>query len=276
MTTSQLQLSQTAGALSSSTAASVSAGIASSTSSPPAISVQLDAGNFMLWKGLILPNIAGAGLHGYIDGTEVAPAKTISQGEGDAKVEISNPAYSRWWISDQRVVSLLLGSMEPDVAAQLVGLGSARAVWTAVHTMYGAQYRANIRHIRRQLQTLTKEDMSAAQYMHKMKSLADAMASAGAPVADDELIDYILTGLGSAFNPIAASLTIGNNEMTYNAFYSAVLSYEALQAQQSRSAEWMSSANAASRPGFSTGNSRPRDYAPSPYDGGRPAGAAPY
>ena len=37
--------------------------------------------------------------------------------------------------------------------------------------------------------------------MHKMKGLADIMATAGAPITDDELIDHILTGIGSAFNP---------------------------------------------------------------------------
>ena len=40
--------------------------------------------------------------------------------------------------------------------------------------------------------------MSAAEYMHKMKALADTMAVAGSPIRDGELIDHILTGLGSA------------------------------------------------------------------------------
>ena len=41
-----------------------------------------------------------------------------------------------------------------------------------------AQSRANVRHIRRQLQSTRKEDLTAAAYMHKMKALADAMAAA--------------------------------------------------------------------------------------------------
>ena len=261
--TSSLQISTSVGAISSASASIVV--------TPP--SVRLDAGNFMLWKGLILPNIAGAGLSGYLDGTEV-PVKTIKKGEGDAAVEEPNPAYATWWVVDQKVLGYLLGSMEPDVAGQLIGCKSAAAAWTAVHTMFGAQSRANVRHIRRQLQSLRKESMSAAQYMHKMKSFADCMAEAGSPISDDELVDYIITGLGTEFNPIAASLTVGNNSVTYSDFYSHILSFEALQAQQLQSAEWTSSANAASRPGpFNTsGRPRPPEYPPAQYGGGRPAG----
>jgi hypothetical protein len=72
--------------------------------------------------------------------------------------------------------------MEPDIACQLIGCKNAAAVWVAVHTMFGAQSRACVRHIRRQLQTLRKDDLSASQYMHKMKSLTNIMAAAGSPL----------------------------------------------------------------------------------------------
>ena len=133
---------------------------------PPA--VRLDATNFTLWKGLTLPNLSGAGLHGHLDGTTVAPDKTLKHGTGDDAVDITNPAYTLWWTTDQRVLGLLLGSMEPDIACQLIGCTTAAAMWSAVHTMYGAQSRANIRHLRRQLQTTRKEDLTAGQYMHKI------------------------------------------------------------------------------------------------------------
>ena len=144
--------------------------------------------------------------------------------------------------------------------------------------MFGAHSRANVRHIHRQLQSLRKEELTAAQYMHKMKSLADCMAAAGASISDDELVDYIITRLGPAFNAIAASLTVGNRSVSYSDFYSHILSFEALQAQQLQSAEWTSSANAASRPGSfnNTGQPRYSEYAAAPYGGGRPAGNGSY
>jgi hypothetical protein len=105
----------------------------------------------MLWKGLTLPNLSGADLHGHLDESVVTPEKTITKGEGDKAVDVPNPAYHRWWIQDQKVLGLLLGSMEPEIACQLIGCQTAAAVWTSVHTLFGAQSRANVRHIRRQL-----------------------------------------------------------------------------------------------------------------------------
>jgi hypothetical protein len=90
--------------------------------------------------------------------------------------------------------------------------------------------------------------MTAVVYMQKMKSLSDVMAAAGAPVSNDELVDYIITGLGRDYNSIAASLTVGNKSVPYAEFYSHILSFEALQAQQAQAEEWSSSANTASRP----------------------------
>jgi hypothetical protein len=208
-----------------------------------ASAVRLDATNFTLWKGLTLPNLSGAGLHGHLDGTNAAPAKTLKQGAGDDAVDVPNPAYHQWWTVDQRVLGLLLGSMEPDIACQLISCTTVAAVWTAVHTMYGAQSRANIRHLRRQLQMMRKEELTAGQYMHKMKAIADMMATAGAPVSNDELVDYIITGLGKSFNAIAGNLTMGNRSVPYSEFYSGILSFESMQAQQTQDEEWTSQAN---------------------------------
>jgi hypothetical protein len=86
--------------------------------------------------------------------------------------------------------------------------------------------------------------------MQKMKSLADVMAAAGVPISDDELVDYVLTGLGKEFNPIAGAMTIGDTSVPFSDFYSRVLNFEAMQAAQGPTTEdWQSSANAAQRSG---------------------------
>jgi hypothetical protein len=88
MTSSKLQLST----MGSSSSASAPAAIVTS------IPVRLDRGNFMLWKGLTLPNLSGADLHGHLDESVVTPEKTITEGEGDKAMDIPNPEYHRWWI----------------------------------------------------------------------------------------------------------------------------------------------------------------------------------
>ncbi|KAK1610107.1 hypothetical protein QYE76_033780 [Lolium multiflorum] len=242
----------------------------------PTPQVILDRSNFMLWRSLTVPNFAGAGLHGHLDGTAAPPEKTITQGTGDAATSVTNPEYATWWTRDQRVLGLLLGSIGPDIAQQMIGKSTAASVWAAIHTMFGAQTRANVRHIRRQFQALRRTD-SAGVYMDQVKVLADQMAAAGAKLSDEEIIDQMLTGLGPEFNPVAASMLRDTEEVSLTSFYSHVLSYEGLRAQQSQAPEeWVTSANAASRFGSYNNPSQPRSYYPPSNQGtgGRPP--APY
>jgi hypothetical protein len=116
-------------------------------------------------------------------------------------------------------------------------------VWASMHRVYNAQSRANVRHVRRQLQSLRKEGMPAAQYMQQMKALGDVMAVAGSPLSNDEVINYIITRLGKEFNAITVTLTLGNKSVPYDEFYSHILSFEALQEQQDQSADWSSLVN---------------------------------
>ncbi|KAK1692562.1 hypothetical protein QYE76_009259 [Lolium multiflorum] len=235
----------------------------------PAIAIRLNGSNFMLWKALAVPNLAGARLHGFLDGSAPAPPRTIREGTGDAARDVPNPAYAQWWTLDQRVLGHLLGSMHEEVSAQLIGCTTAEAAWT-VHAMFSAENRAGIRALRREIQGLKKGDKSASEYMQKVKALADAMAAAGSPLRDDEIIDYMLTGLGTAFNPIAASMDFATTPVTLAMFYKTVLNYEGLQKQQQADPEeWTSSANAASRPYFNNSGRAGDSSRPS---GGRPAG----
>ncbi|XP_051190228.1 uncharacterized protein [Lolium perenne] len=117
---------------------------------------------------------------------------------------------------------------------------------------------------------MKKGDKSASEYMQKVKALADAMAAAGSPLCDDEIIDYMLTGLGTAFNPIAASMDFAATHVTLAMFYKIVLNYEGLQKQQQADPEdWTSSANVASRPYFNNSGRAGDSSRPS---GGHPAG----
>jgi hypothetical protein len=127
--------------------------------------------------------------------------------------------------------------MSEEIASQLLGCKTAAAVWSSIHAMFSAQSRAGVRHIRCQIQALKKGDMTASEYMHKVRALADSMASAGSPLHDDEIIDYMLTGLGSTFNPIAASLNMATRPVTAIEFYSMVLNYEGLQLSQQGDSE---------------------------------------
>jgi hypothetical protein len=54
------------------------------------------------------------------------------------------------------------------------------------------------------LSTTQKGSSTVAEYITKMKTLADEMASAGKKLDDEELTSYILAGLDSKYNSIVS------------------------------------------------------------------------
>ena len=127
----------------------------------------------------VVPNIAGQGWYGFLDGSAVMPPATVTEGNGADAVTKPNPDYANWFYTDQRVLSILVGSMTEEILGHLVGRTTASSVWSCLLSMFSAQNRAGVRQMRRQLTTLKKNDLTAAAYFHKMKGFADAMAMVG-------------------------------------------------------------------------------------------------
>jgi hypothetical protein len=83
------------------------------------ITVRLTRTNFLLWKAQVVPNLTGANLFGYLDGTITAPPEKIIEGTGDAAHQVPNPAYATWRQIDQGVLGALLSSMTEEVLGQM-------------------------------------------------------------------------------------------------------------------------------------------------------------
>ena len=92
----------------------------------------------MLWRGLILPNLYSTHLHDFLHNFMPSLAKTIIEGIGAAAKDVPNPEYAHWWALDEKVIRALLSSMDEDISTQLIGCKTTAAVWTVVHTMFGA------------------------------------------------------------------------------------------------------------------------------------------
>jgi hypothetical protein len=97
---------------------------------------------------------------------------------------------------------------------------------------------------------MKRDDMGASDYFNLMKGFADAMETIGSPLPDDELIDYILAGLGKEFLVLQVSLNVFSNTnpnavILLTDFYSTLMSHEAMQ--DIVEIDFFSSANAAHR-----------------------------
>lgn len=84
-----------------------------------------------------------------------------------------------------------------------------------------------------------------AEYVAKMRSLADEIASAGKIIDDEELVSYILAGLDYDYNSIISALVARTEPISVGEMFSQLLSFE--QRMDLLQPDSRSSANSANR-----------------------------
>jgi histone deacetylase 1/2 len=161
-----------------------------------------------LWKLQVLPAIQGAQLVRFIDGSSPAPPEEIKTGTGDDAKKEPNPAYATWLALDQQVFSYIVTSLTKDVLKQVATCATAAQLWKSLEEMGASQTRACKVNTRIALATTKKGSMTVDEYVGKMRSLADEMASAGKPIDDEELVSHICTGLDIEFNLVVSAILV--------------------------------------------------------------------
>ncbi|GKC14417.1 retrotransposon protein, putative, ty1-copia subclass, partial [Tanacetum coccineum] len=124
-----------------------------------AISCKLTRTNFLLWKAQVIPILRGVQLFGHLDGSMPAPPTTAVTGPSAAGKETTEPVKE---------------SPNPEYQTWVIQDRNRRPL----------------------LSTIRKGDMTAAKYYQKMTGFADTMANIGQPMNDEEVIGYMLAGLG--------------------------------------------------------------------------------
>jgi histone deacetylase 1/2 len=129
--------------------------------------------------------------------------------------------------------------------------------------MFSAQSEAKVDNLLVALATTKKLQMTTADYLAKMQGFADELIAAGHPLADRQLVSYILVGLGKEYNALVAALGVAPTPITLSRLYSQLLAYDQRQLllAEPTPPEFESSANAASR------QWRPRNDATNNYNG---------
>jgi uncharacterized membrane protein YgcG len=177
------------------------------------------------------------------------PPKEIVVKHGDKEEKEANLEYTRWLALDQQVLSYLLSTMTRDVMLQVATATTAAELWAAVEEIFSSQSRARAMNTRIALATLKKGNMSANDYVAKMKALADEMAGAGKPIGDDELVGYILMGLDEEYNPLVSAIITRVEPIGYGDLLAQIMSFESRLNMSRGEGSNQSSANLASRGG---------------------------
>lgn len=66
-----------------------------------------------------------------------------------------------------------------------------------------------------------------ADYLAKIKMLADEIACTGAPLGDPEIVSHVLAGLDLDYNPVVSALAARVEPVSVEELYSQLLSFDA-------------------------------------------------
>lgn len=194
------------------------------------ISEKLGKANHALWKAQISSAIRGARLLGHLTGATRKPDVEIAVTVDGKTEKKTNPAFEDWEALDQQVLSYLLSSLSRDVLMQVATCSTAAEAWSAIEEMYCTHTRARSINTRFALANTKKGNLTTQEYFAKMKSLGDEMALAGGrPLDDEELIQYIVTGLGEGYSEVVSAVCAQVEPISVADLYSQVLNFEARQ-----------------------------------------------
>lgn len=194
--------------------------------------IKLSPTNYLLWRSQFMPLLKGHNLMGFIDGTNPCPPIFVSAAKDDgskSKEDDSpslNPDYVSWSRQDQLLLSWILSSLTEGVHAQVVGLSTSYEVWHHLATTYASTSKARIMQLRLQLHQLKKGADTMSEFLLKAKSIADQLAMALKPIDDDDLVLYILGGLGSEYGPFVTSTTTREAHIRLSDLHGLLLSEE--------------------------------------------------
>ncbi|KAK1652166.1 hypothetical protein QYE76_069971 [Lolium multiflorum] len=166
------------------------------------VTEKLGGDNFPLWKAQVMPPLRERQLVGFLDGRAKKPPQTIDvevdleKGGTETRV-VPNPAYAAWVAQDQQVLGFLLSSLTRGVMQ-----------------------------IRMQLASAQKGEKRVSEYFARMRSLGDAMVSAGKKMDEDDLTAYILAGLDADWNPLVTSMTTRADPVPLSELYAHLLNFE--------------------------------------------------
>jgi hypothetical protein len=157
--------------------------------------------NHATCKAQVLAIVCGLRLEGFLIGRDSAPAAEIDGKDDDGKpAKVANPANEAWVAQDQHVLSFILSSFSKETLSPITTKLTAAAAWREIESMFSSQMRARAVNTCLALATVQKGSSTMTEYFNKMWSLREKMAAAGRRLDDDELIEYVLTGLDFDYN----------------------------------------------------------------------------
>lgn len=126
--------------------------------------------------------------------------------------EDGNQEYEEWRRVDRLVMTWIKFTVSTAVQQMIVSCKTAKEAWNRMEKFLSPLCVIHVKSLRNKLRTAKKAPTtSMIDYLVSMRTTVDTLATAGAPVPDEELVGYTLDGLDYNFIRIQSTLQMTND-----------------------------------------------------------------
>ncbi|KAK6119522.1 hypothetical protein DH2020_046733 [Rehmannia glutinosa] len=129
------------------------------------IPIRLTRENYHYWRIQILSTVKAHGFEEFLFGTVKVPPNIV---EGEV-----NHAYTLWLRRDQLLFSWIIASISESMMGYITRCNTSSDLWSILETVFRSQSRARVQHLKAQLHSSKKGDLSISDYFLHMQGLAD-------------------------------------------------------------------------------------------------------
>ncbi|KAI5313965.1 hypothetical protein L3X38_043141 [Prunus dulcis] len=177
--------------------------------------VKLTPTNYPSWRAQFNALLIGYDLMGYVDGSSTCPPAT--------------PAAPRalWILQDQLLLHAILASVSPQVISLIASAKTSQEAWDKLLHLFASKARARVLGLKERLTLMRRENKPVSQYLQDVKVIADELAIIDVPLSDDDLLLYILNGVGSEFKEITAVVRSRDTSISFENLHDKLVEHEA-------------------------------------------------
>ncbi|KAK0586810.1 hypothetical protein LWI29_012692 [Acer saccharum] len=121
--------------------------------------------------------------------------------------------------------------MSESALSSVISCTTSFEAWDALEKLFSSQSQARTLQLRMQLQTSKKNASSVSEYFVKMKCIADNLSATGNPITEEDLLLYLLAGIGSDYDPVVVNVTARTDNLTLHEVYALLLNHESRMEQ---------------------------------------------
>ncbi|KAK2989028.1 hypothetical protein RJ640_027939, partial [Escallonia rubra] len=192
---------------------------------PSHLPTKLTYTNFTVWRTQLYSGLIGHNLLGFIDGSNPPPPQSIPE-SANFTAEIPNPEYASWHRQDQLILNAMLGSCVETIQPHISTVSSSKEAWERLLILFANKSRSRVMSLKERLLNNPRGTRSIPEYLQQMRAIADDLALVDNPLSEDDLVLYILAGIGPEFKEIIAALRARDIPISFDELCDKLGDYE--------------------------------------------------